>query len=119
MLRARVRRRTFIWFCFCWALSGFSGTSRAAVFSVTNLVTNDQAVNSAQIADPFLKNAWGISRSTGPFWVSENATGVATLYQVNPSTDVTTKVTLGSPPNASGGVVIPPGHWNSDRAVFQ
>jgi uncharacterized protein (TIGR03118 family) len=108
MWRARTRRRTFIFFCFYWALSGFPGTSRAAVFSVTNLVTNDQAVNSAQIADPFLKNAWGISRSTGPFWVSDNATGVATLYQVNPSTDVTTKVTLGSPPNASGGVVIPP-----------
>jgi uncharacterized protein (TIGR03118 family) len=72
-------------------------------------VTNDQTVNSAQITDPFLKNAWGISRSAGsPLWVSDNATGVATLYQVNPSTDMTTKMTLGSPPDASGGVVIPP-----------
>jgi uncharacterized protein (TIGR03118 family) len=110
MWRARTRgcRRTIIWFALCWALSGFAGTSRAALFSVTNLVTNDQTVNSALITDPFLKNAWGISHSTGPFWVSDNATGVATLYQVNPTTNATTKVTLGSPPDPSGGVVIPP-----------
>jgi uncharacterized protein (TIGR03118 family) len=79
------------------------------LFSVTNLVTNDQTVNSALITDPFLKNAWGISHSTGsPFWVSDNAAGVATLYQVNPTTNATTKVTIGSPPDPSGGVVIPP-----------
>jgi uncharacterized protein (TIGR03118 family) len=79
------------------------------LFSVTNLVTNDQTANQALITDPFLKNAWGISHSGGsPFWVSDNATGVATLYQVNPTTNVTTKVTLGSPPDPSGGVVIPP-----------
>ncbi len=72
-------------------------------------MTDDQAVNSAQITDPFLKNAWGISHSTGsPFWVSDNGMGVTTLYQVNPTTNATTKVILGSPPDASGGVVIPP-----------
>jgi len=109
MWRHRIRSRTFIFFCFCWALSGFPGTSRAALFSVTNLVTSDQAVNTAQITDPFLKNAWGIARSAGsPLWVCDNATGVATLYQVNPNTDATTKVILGSPPGPSGGVVIPP-----------
>jgi uncharacterized protein (TIGR03118 family) len=91
------------------AVSGFANTSRAGVFSVTNLVTDDQAVNRAQITDTFLKNAWGISRSAGsPFWVSDNATGVTTLYKVNPTTNATTKVILGSPPDASGGVVIPP-----------
>jgi uncharacterized protein (TIGR03118 family) len=79
------------------------------VFTSTNLVTDDQSANPAQITDPFLKNAWGISRSTGsPFWVSDNGTGVSTLYSVNPSTNVTTKVNLGSPPGPSGGVVIPP-----------
>jgi uncharacterized protein (TIGR03118 family) len=66
-------------------------------------------VNAAQITDPFLKNAWGISHSgTSPFWVSDNATGVATLYSVNPTTNAVTKVMLGSPPDPSGGVVIPP-----------
>jgi len=88
---------------------GSANTARGDVISVTNLVTDDQAVNSAQITDPFLKNAWGISHSTGsPFWVSDNAAGVATLYSVNPTTNVTTKVIVGSPPDPSGGVVIPP-----------
>jgi uncharacterized protein (TIGR03118 family) len=93
----------------CCALAGFAGTARADAVSVTNLVTDDQAVNPAKITDPFLKNAWGVSYAPGgPFWVSDNATGVATLYQVNPATNATTKVILGSPPDASGGVVIPP-----------
>jgi uncharacterized protein (TIGR03118 family) len=110
MMRVRTRgsRRAILWLGLCWALSGFASTSRAGVFSVTNLVTDDQAVNPAQITDPFLKNAWGISRSAGgPFWVSDNATGVTTLYQVNPNTNATTKVILGTPPDPSGGVVIP------------
>jgi len=95
----------------CWTLCGFNDTSRADSFSVTNLVTDDQTAATAQIADPYLKNGWGISYSPGgPFWVSDNATGVTTLYQVDPTTNITSKVTLGSPPDASGGVVIrPPG----------
>jgi uncharacterized protein (TIGR03118 family) len=108
-VRTRGRGRAIIWLGLCWVLSWFASTSRAGVFSVTNLVTDDQAVNPARITDPFLKNAWGISHSAGgPFWVSDNATGVTTLYQVNPNTNATTKVILGSPPDPSGGVVIPP-----------
>jgi uncharacterized protein (TIGR03118 family) len=90
-------------------LLGSTNTARADFISVTNLVTDDQTVNAAQITDPFLLNAWGISHSTGsPFWVSDNGAGVATLYSVNPTTNAVTKVTLGSPPDPSGGVVIPP-----------
>jgi uncharacterized protein (TIGR03118 family) len=87
----------------------FAALPAHAEFTVTNLVTDDQTVNSAQITDTFLTNAWGISHSAGsPFWVSDNGPGVSTLYQVNPTTNATTKVILGSPPDASGGVVIPP-----------
>lgn len=44
-----------------------------------NLVS-DGAVPAATI-DPNLKNPWGISlSSSSPFWVSDNAAGVATLY---------------------------------------
>jgi uncharacterized protein (TIGR03118 family) len=61
------------------------------LFDQTNLVTNRQAANPAQITDPNLVNAWGISMSSGsPFWVSDNGTGVATLYNVNPNTNATT-----------------------------
>jgi len=112
-VRSHKRRRAIRWLGLCGSLGGialgFANAARGEVISVTNLVTDDQAINSAQITDPFLKNAWGISHSTGsPFWVSDNGTGVTTLYQVSPSTNVTTKVILGSPPDPSGGVVIPP-----------
>jgi uncharacterized protein (TIGR03118 family) len=103
--------RLGVWWCCCWATCGFVAVAARGdpVVTVTNLVTDDQTINAAQITDPFLKNAWGLAHSTGsPFWVSDNASGVATLYQVNPATNVTAKMNLGSPPGPSGGVVIPP-----------
>lgn len=107
--RIRGCRSAIIRLGLCWAILGFVTTSKANSISVTNLVTNDQAANPAQITDTFLKNAWGISHSAGgPFWVSDNGTGVTTLYQVNPNTNATTKVILGATPDPSGGVVIPP-----------
>ena len=98
----------------------------ATTFSVINLVTNDQAAHPAQITDASLKNAWGISYpATGPFWVSDNGTGVSTLYQVNPSTNVTTKValTVSIPGDGSvTGQVNNPGsgagQFNGDNFLF-
>lgn len=64
-------------------------------FNQVNLVTDDQTVNAAKITDTNLKNAWGISYApTGAFWISDNATGVATLYSVNPTTQATSKLGL-------------------------
>ena len=64
----------------------------AAQVSVSNLVTDDPAAHAAQIMDPGLINAWGLSYSpTSPFWVSSNGTGQAQLYAVNPATQATTK----------------------------
>src|SRR5439155_21752666 len=40
---------------------GPDAPANAEVFDVTNLVTDDQSVNAAQLTDPHLKNAWGIS----------------------------------------------------------
>jgi uncharacterized protein (TIGR03118 family) len=108
-VRFRASARALVQFGLCLAVSAFATASKGDVFSVTNLVTDDQSVNAAQITDPSLKNAWGVSHSAGsPFWVSDNGSGVSTLYSVNPNTNVTTKVNLGSPPDPSGGVVIPP-----------
>jgi len=67
-VRSRGCRRAIIWLGLCCAILGSANTARGDVISVTNLVTDDQAVNSAQIIDPFLKNAWGISHSTGSPW---------------------------------------------------
>ena len=58
----------------CLATPGF------AQFTVTNLVSNQNAIGSNP-ADPALVNAWGVtSLATSPFWVSDNGTGKSTLY---------------------------------------
>jgi uncharacterized protein (TIGR03118 family) len=49
-------------------------------YTQTNLVANTSGV--APITDPQLVNAWGISRSdSSPWWVSDEKTGLSTLYQ--------------------------------------
>jgi uncharacterized protein (TIGR03118 family) len=51
----------------------------AAQYVVTNLVS-DQTGQALHV-DPQLINAWGIAFSpTGPFWVTDTGTGVATVY---------------------------------------
>jgi uncharacterized protein (TIGR03118 family) len=58
-------------------------------FSVTNLITNNQADNPAQITDSNLVNPWGVSFSpTSPLWVSNEGTGVASLYSISTSDQV-------------------------------
>jgi uncharacterized protein (TIGR03118 family) len=48
-------------------------------YNQTNLVSNTLGV--APVTDPQLVNPWGISRGSGsPWWVSDNATGLSTLY---------------------------------------
>ena len=49
-------------------------------YTVTNLVSNQSAEGSNPL-DADLVNAWGISRSSGsPWWVSDNGTGLSTIY---------------------------------------
>ncbi|MGC1299971.1 MAG: TIGR03118 family protein, partial [Alloacidobacterium sp.] len=48
-------------------------------YKQTNLVANTAGV--APVTDPNLVNPWGLSRGSGsPWWVSDNATGLSTLY---------------------------------------
>ncbi len=86
---------------------------RHRLFSQSNLVSDDQPGHlNAQIQDPNLINPWGVAFSpTGPFWVNDNHTGVATVYSVDPKTDATAAfpppsplvVTI-APPQAVSGV---------------
>lgn len=79
-------------------------------FAQTNLVTDDQSVNAAKITDPNLINPWGVSYSpSSPFWVSDNGTGVSTLYKVGAANDAT---------NTVGLVVSIPGAGNLTGQVF-
>jgi uncharacterized protein (TIGR03118 family) len=55
-------------------------TPAFAQYTVTNLVSNQNA-NGANPPDPALVNAWGItSLATSPFWLGDNGTGKSTLY---------------------------------------
>src|SRR6266699_5017158 len=49
-------------------------------YQQTNLVSD--LPNSATFQDPNLVNSWGLSHGpTSPWWISDNGTGVATLYK--------------------------------------
>ncbi|HWD40435.1 MAG TPA: TIGR03118 family protein [Fimbriimonas sp.] len=55
-------------------------TAGAGNFVQTNMVA-DTAAAGAAVVDPNLVNPWGVSfNPSGPFWVSDNGTGVSTLY---------------------------------------
>lgn len=48
-------------------------------YTQTNLVSNTSGV--APVTDPSLVNPWGLSRGSGsPWWISDNITGLSTLY---------------------------------------
>src|SRR5713101_3657424 len=48
-------------------------------YKQTNLVSDTSGV--APVTDPQLINPWGLSRSSSsPWWISDNATGLSTLY---------------------------------------
>ena len=70
-------------------------------YVVTNLVSDIPIKGMNPTIDQHLKNAWGVTFSPGasPFWISDNAAGLATLYDGDG-----TIVSLASP---SGGVTIP------------
>src|SRR5436190_4322508 len=81
----------------------------ADFFTQTNLVS-DGAVPAATI-DPNLQNPWGIALSSAsPFWISDNGTGVSTLYSGT-----------GQPFPAGSPLVVtipPAGNGNSTGIVF-
>ncbi len=114
-------------FCSAFMIAlGLALPAEATSFTSTNLVTDDQSANPALIQDPNLVNAWGISHSAGsPFWVSDNGTGKATLYNVNPVTNVPTIQSLvvsippiqGSTPTGQAFANIA-GNFNGDTFLF-
>ncbi len=65
-----------------------AGTARAGqLFVQTNLVTDNQSVVQAQQTDPNLINPWGFSFSTtSPLWVSDQGSGIASLYTLKGTT---------------------------------
>lgn len=117
-----MRRFTLALFSLAFAAQSHAAT----LFTQTNLVTNDQSITPATIADPNLVNPWGISMSpTGPFWVSDNGSHLATLYSVDPNTQTPAKfgleVTIPDAGTVTGQVNTTgaaPGSFNGDTTLF-
>ena len=77
------------------AVLALAAPAHAEMLQVLPLVTDDQAAHPAEITDPMAVNTWGVSFApAGPFWVSDNGTGVSTLYNVAPATNAVSKLGL-------------------------
>jgi len=100
------------------ALSG--ATAAKAQYVQVNLVSDLPGL--AAITDPNLKNPWGVSfRPTipaTPFWVSDQGTGVATLYAVVGPTNVTKNPLVVSIPTTASGPQGPTGQVGNTGAFF-
>ncbi|HWY16061.1 MAG TPA: TIGR03118 family protein [Rhizomicrobium sp.] len=85
------------------ASTAWAGNIPAApVFKITKLVS-DQA-GKAKNADTNLVNAWGLSQAPGgPLWVSDNGTGLSTVY--NQGTGVNTGLVVTIPSGVPTGTV--------------
>jgi len=88
-------------------------TAASKFYEVHNLVSDGFVP--ADHTDPDLVNPWGIAASpTSPFWVADNGTGVATIYDGN-GVKASLVVTIpppagGAPPSAPTGMVASTGH---------
>ena len=93
-----------------------------ATYIQTNLVTDDGVGNTT--ADPNLINPWGMAASaTSPIWVSDNGTGLASLYNGAGDTQalvVTVPHALGgnAPSTPTGQVFNGGSEFNGDRFIF-
>jgi uncharacterized protein (TIGR03118 family) len=111
----------------CLALAGWMPASGMAgsFYAQTNLVTDKQALAPAPFTDPHLVNPWGVSYSSGSaFWVSDNGTGLATLYNTS-GTPQGLVVTIpgfgGAQGNPTGNVLNPTAgssSFNGDSFLF-
>src|SRR5580700_3800764 len=90
--------------CFAWASNSYI---------VRNLTSDVPGL--ADYTDPNLKGSWGIAESgSGPFWVSDNGSGVCTVYsstggiipvvvQISPATRVGFNTPTGTVYNGASG----------------
>ena len=69
-------------------------TEQSTEFHQTNLISN-RTDQGAQVMDRDLQNPWGLALGPmTPLWVADNATGVATVYNVNPGGTQASKSSL-------------------------
>ncbi len=83
-----------------------ANTGSHGFYQQTNLVSDTPGL--AMFTDPNLVNPWGLSHSpTSPWWISDNGTGVATLYKGN-GVAVPLVVTIPPPAGSPSGTTAAP-----------
>jgi uncharacterized protein (TIGR03118 family) len=88
----------------------------AAGYVQQNLVSDLSGL--APVTDPNLVNPWGMSSSsTSPIWVSDNGTGVSTLY--NGAGQPSSLVVTIPPPSGATGPAAPTGQVFNSTSGFQ
>ena len=95
-----------------FTLSASPVAAETGSFTRLNLVSDTPGL--AQHTDPNLVNPWGLSRSpTGPWWISDNGTGMASIYAEGNS--VAPAISIPSP---SGGAGAPTGNVFNEASLF-
>jgi len=111
----RKRMAFFATALLCIVVSRATSQPRNDVYVRLNLVSDLPA--HALVRDPNLVNPWGIAFSaTGPFWISDNHTGVSTVYNGagrpqpsgNPLVVTIPPAPGGTPPGSPTGIVFNP-----------
>ena len=108
----------------CMPASAWGDGDRDGEYQQTNLVSDLPGV--ALLQDTNLVNAWGMSFSaTSPFWISDNGSGLSTLYAVTYNTNGTVKVVkqglqVGIPGegNPTGQLFNSTGGFHGDIFIF-
>ena len=96
-------------------LTGFSAS--AQTYQTTFLVSDIANITGNNPADPNLGNPWGLAASSsGPWWVADNNTGVATLYN---GTGVKQGLTVTIPSWTGSGTGAPSGQVFNGTSSFQ
>jgi len=92
---------------------GLTLSPAAAQYKITKLVSNQSG--KAKHVDTSLVNAWGMAfASGGPFWISDNGTGLSTFY-----TGTGVKVGSVTVPSSSGGQGSPTGQVYNSTPDFK
>jgi uncharacterized protein (TIGR03118 family) len=96
-----------------------SSSSSAAGYVQTNLVSDIPGV--APTTDPNLVNPWGlVASSTSPWWLSDNGTGLSTLYNGNTGAIVPLVVSVATPSSGDLDASAPTGIvFNTTANGFQ
>jgi uncharacterized protein (TIGR03118 family) len=108
-------RRTLACLASLVIIMGLIPSPAAAQYAITNLVSNQ--IGKANHRDPSLVNAWGMSFFPGsPFWVSDNRTGLSTLYD---SHGVKQSLVVTIPPASGTGLGSPTGQVANGTSDFK